>query len=140
MPSIKFFTASYPFKVPRPRKTIQWLEAAAKNEGSIITSINFIFCTDKYLLKLNQDFLGHDTLTDIITFDYSEGDSLEGEIYISIPRVRDNAKIFQVEFERELARVLVHGILHMIGYKDKSKAQKMVMRKKEEAYLSLLYK
>lgn len=138
MSSIKFFAESYPFKVPHPRKTVQWLEAAAKKEGASISAINFVFCSDKYLLKLNQDFLNHDTLTDIITFDYSEGKSLEGEIYISIPRVKENAKTFEVDFERELSRVLIHGVLHMVGYKDKTKAQKSLMRKKEEAYLSLL--
>lgn len=138
MARVQYFTESITFKVPKPRKTSAWLELAAKREKAHIRSLTYIFCSDSYLLKINQDYLKHDTYTDIITFDYSDGPALEGEIYISVERVKENAAKFKVEFENELARVMVHGLLHLAGYKDKGKAQKALMRKKEEAYLSLL--
>ena len=97
-----------------------------------------MFCDDNYLHKLNVDFLQHDTLTDIISFDYSVGKELHGDIFISIERVKDNAQDLGVDFETELHRVMIHGILHYCGYKDKSKEDKMVMRQKEDFYLSKL--
>jgi probable rRNA maturation factor len=104
----------------------------------LINEINYIFCSDSYLLSLNKGFLKHNTLTDIITFDNSEGTgSMEGEIYISIERVKENATKYDVSFEDELNRVMIHGILHLLGYKDKKPSEKALMRKKEEAYLSL---
>lgn len=103
-----------------------------------LKEINYIFCSDFFLLNLNQDFLNHDTLTDIITFDNSENKiMLEGEVYISIDRVKENASKFKSEFQDELDRVIIHGVLHLMGYKDKESTDKALMRKKEEACLSL---
>jgi probable rRNA maturation factor len=107
-------------------------------EGATIQEINYIFCSDSYLLSLNQGFLKHNTFTDIITFDNSEDpSSLEGEIYISIERVKENAKKYNVPIEDELSRVMIHGVLHLLGFKDKKPTEKALMRKKEEACLSL---
>ena len=100
--------------------------------------INYIFCSDDYLLKINIDFLNHDTLTDIISFDYSVGKILNGDIYISVDRVKDNSNIFNVSFNNELSRVMFHGILHYCGYKDKTEEEKLIMRTKEGYYLEKL--
>ena len=109
-----------------------------KKEGHRLESLNYIFCSDKYLLSINQTFLFHDYYTDIVTFDQSETKRIvTGEIYISIPRVRENARIYKQSFDSELRRVISHGILHLMGYSDKTTAQKAKMRMKEEACLSL---
>jgi rRNA maturation RNase YbeY len=100
--------------------------------------VNYIFCSDKYLLKINQDFLQHNTYTDIITFQYSaESEAVESDIYISVERVRENAQAFRVSFSRELYRVIFHGALHLCGYKDKSAKDAKVMREKEDYYVGL---
>lgn len=139
MGAIRFFSEKVRFKLPRPTKTSNWLKKAIQNEGFQLNSLNIIFCSDVHLGKINQHYLNHKTLTDIITFDNSlEQGSIEGDIFISIPRVRENATKFQVTFDSELHRVMVHGVLHLLGYNDKSKHQKTIMRKKEDAYLSLL--
>lgn len=139
MPFIHYFSYKTRYKLKSPRKVTSWIIHAVKKEGATIQEINFIFCSDSYLLTLNQEFLKHDTFTDIITFDNSSGSdsSLVGEIYISIDRVRENAKKFQVKFEDELNRVMIHGVLHLLGYMDKKPSEKALMRKKEEACLSL---
>jgi len=138
MSSVQFFYHGVRFKLKNPRIITSWIRRVVKKEGASIREINYIFCSDSYLLTLNQGFLQHDTLTDIITFDNSEEESvLEGEIYISIERVKENAKEFNVLFEDELNRVMIHGILHLLGYKDKKPTDKSLMRKKEEACLSL---
>lgn len=115
----------------------RWLAALAKQEGFSIGDINYIFCDDDYLLKINLEYLNHDTLTDIITFDYVEDGFLNGDIYISIERVRENAVIFSVPFEQELLRVLSHGVLHLCGYKDKTDTDAALMRKKEDSAIQL---
>ena len=136
--AIRFFSEGIPFKIDSPRKNVSWIKEVARREKKTIKEINYIFCSDGYLLQLNQGFLNHKTLTDIITFDNSEGkNGLEGEIYISIERVQENALKFNTEFEDELHRVMIHGVLHLIGYKDKKPFEKALMRKKEEACLSL---
>jgi len=136
--AIRFFSEGIPFKIDFPRKNASWIKEVARREKKTIKEINYIFCSDGYLLQLNQGFLNHKTLTDIITFDNSEGkNGLEGEIYISIERVQENALEFNTEFEDELHRVMIHGVLHLIGYKDKKPSEKALMRKKEEACLSL---
>ncbi len=139
MPLIHFFYHKIRFKLKAPRKVTSWIKKVVEKEGATIQEINFIFCSDSYLLTLNQGFLKHNTLTDIITFDNSSpsDSSLEGEIYISVNRVRENADKFQVSFEDELNRVIIHGVLHLLGYKDKKPSEKAQMRKKEEACLSL---
>ncbi|MGZ3851309.1 MAG: rRNA maturation RNase YbeY [Flavisolibacter sp.] len=109
-----------------------------KKEGVTVAEVNYVFCSDEYLLKINRDFLAHDTYTDIVTFQYSEVDeAVQSDIYISIDRVRENAKAFQVSFNRELYRVLFHGALHLCGYKDKSAKEVNEMRAKEDYYVSL---
>lgn len=138
MPGIHFFNKGTIFKLPRPRKTINWINKIARSEGSEISELNYVFCNDKFLLGINQQYLNHDTLTDIITFDMGEGsDAIEGEIYISIPRVRENARLHGVSFTDELDRVIIHGLLHLLGYSDKGVRKKALMRKKEDACLSL---
>ena len=101
-------------------------------------AVNCIFCDDRYLHKLNVEFLKHDTYTDIITFDYSVGNELIGDVYISVERVKENAVTFNVTFENELKRVLIHGLLHLCGYKDKTVQEAEKMRAKENKYLSIL--
>lgn len=116
----------------------QWIFGAITNEGFSQGEINYIFCDDAYLLGLNIEFLDHDTLTDIISFDYTLGKLISGDVYISVERVRDNAKDFDVTFENEVGRVMIHGVLHYCGYKDKSEAEEAEMRLKENYYLAQL--
>ena len=137
MASIQFLSNSVPFNILKPAKTANWLKAICLDEGRALESLTYIFCSDAYLGRLNKQYLNHTTYTDILSFDYSEGRSIQGEVYISIPRVRDNARKFDQPFETELRRVVVHGLLHFLGYKDKSVRQKAQMRRKEEACLSL---
>ena len=135
---IHYFSNQIDFKPKNQRKTTLWIASVAKKEKKAIGEISYVFCTDEYLLSLNQQFLNHNTFTDIITFDYSEGKKeLSGEIYISIDRVADNAAKFKSDFHDELHRVMIHGVLHLAGYKDKKPTDKALMRKKEEACLSL---
>ena len=116
----------------------EWIIAVIDTESSKPGEINFIFCSDKYLHKINLTYLKQDTYTDTITFDYSEKGLLSGDLFISIERVKENAKEFNARFTNELHRVMVHGILHLLGYKDKTHAQKVLMREKEDFCLSLL--
>ena len=133
-----FFAEKTRFKLSNPRKTTSWIKAVIKKEGKKLSSLNYIFCTDEYLKEINIQYLNHKTYTDIITFNYNPSPKeIEGDIYISIDRVRDNAKIFKTDFQLELHRVLIHGVLHLLGFNDKSKSEKAVMREKEDTYLSL---
>ena len=135
---INYFYHKVRFKLKSPRKETSWVKKIVESEGSSIKEISYIFCSDSYLLGLNEGFLKHSTLTDIITFDNSvDSDQIEGEIYISIDRVKENAVKFKVPFVDELDRVMIHGVLHLLGYKDKKPTEKALMRKKEEACLSL---
>jgi len=134
---IRFFYEETKFKIAFPRKTARWIIESAKREKKLVLDINYIFCSDKYLLGLNQEFLNHNTFTDIITFDNSKGRNLSGEIYISLERVKENSKKFGSPFQDELRRVMIHGVLHLAGYTDKKTREISMMRKKEEAYLSL---
>lgn len=115
-----------------------WISKIIFEEGKKEGDVNYIFCDDSYLHKINLEFLKHDTLTDIISFDYSIGKIIQGDVYISIERVRDNAKDFKVDFKEELNRVMAHGVLHYCGYKDKSDSDVQVMRDKENHYLKVL--
>ncbi len=115
-----------------------WISDVITSEGFKEDEINYIFCDDEYLHKLNVEFLNHDTLTDIISFDYSVGKTIQGDIFISIERVKENAEDFKVSFSEELFRVIVHGVLHYCGYKDKSEGDASIMRQKENHYLKLL--
>jgi probable rRNA maturation factor len=134
---IRFFYEATTYKIEYPRKTARWIIESARREKKSIVEVNYIFCTDRFLLKLNQEFLNHDTLTDIITFGESIGKNISGEIYISLDRVKENSTKFSSAFHDELRRVLIHGILHLAGYRDKKVRDISLMRKKEEAYLSL---
>lgn len=116
-----------------------WISRVISSELKDEGEINYIFCDDDYLLQINQQYLDHDTLTDIISFDYSEGNNLHGDIFISIERVRDNALDFAVSFEDELKRVMIHGILHYCGYKDKTDADEKRMRLKEEEKMRMFH-
>lgn len=111
------------------------IESENKNEGEI----NYIFCDDDYLHKINVEHLGHDTLTDIISFDYTVGNEINGDVFVSVERVKDNAVDFNVSFEEELRRVLVHGVLHYCGYKDKTDADELLMRSKEDEKLAMFH-
>lgn len=114
-----------------------WIISAIKKEKRKPGTINFIFCTDKYLLTLNKKYLRHNTLTDIITFDFSEKNLISGDIYISINRIKENAVMFKTSFNDEINRVIIHGILHLCGYTDKTKSKKKEMKIREDYYLSL---
>ena len=132
---ITFLTEDITFGLKEKLKHKAWLKDAAKAEGFAIGELNYIFCSDAYLLDINQKYLGHDTLTDIVTFDNSEDPKMiEGDIFISVERVRENAIKFDTG-DSELKRVMVHGLLHLAGYKDKDKAQKELMRNKENEHL-----
>lgn len=126
------------FQLENETQISAWLEAVILNENLKLGEINYIFCSDDYLHKLNVEFLQHDTLTDIISFDYTVGKLIQGDIYISTDRVADNAKDFNVPFTEEVHRVMVHGILHYCGFKDKSPEDEKLMREKENHYLRLL--
>ena len=115
----------------------RWIINSIINESKRVGDLCFIFCKDEYLLEKNIQFLNHNTYTDIITFDYCEGDIISGDIFVSIERVTENANEFGVNFEDELDRVLIHGVLHLAGYQDKSKEEINTMREKEDFYLSL---
>lgn len=128
------------FELPNKERLINWIERTIIAEGFEVGEINYIFCDDDYLHKLNVEFLKHDTLTDIISFDYGVGKLIQGDIFISIERVKDNSEDFNVVFEQELCRVIIHGILHYCGYKDKSDLDAAKMRLKEDYYLKELDK
>ncbi|TXD83985.1 rRNA maturation RNase YbeY [Subsaximicrobium wynnwilliamsii] len=123
------------FKLTNETNLAAWLTSVIASEEHKEGEINYVFCDDDYLHKLNLEFLEHDTLTDIISFDYSIGKELHGDIYISVERVRENASEYSTDFEEELQRVMVHGILHYCGYKDKTESEQNAMRAKEDLYL-----
>ncbi|MHA7110938.1 rRNA maturation RNase YbeY [Sunxiuqinia elliptica] len=122
------------FQLDQP-KTIEWIKNSIRKEGKNTSEISFIFCSDDYLLDINRQYLDHDYYTDIITFDYVEGDDVSGDVFISIDRVRENAETFQVSFQNELNRIIIHGVLHLLGYKDKEADEKKIMTGKEDYYL-----
>ncbi|PWH83909.1 rRNA maturation RNase YbeY [Algibacter marinivivus] len=126
------------FKLDSEEQISTWITDTVSSEAYKLEEINYVFCDDEYLHKLNVEFLNHDTLTDIISFDYSVGKIIQGDIFISIERVGDNAKDFNVSFEEELKRVIIHGVLHYCGYKDKTDDDVKLMREKENHYLSQL--
>lgn len=142
MPSkIHFHSEEINFKAPSAPSLKKWLLQVAKMENSSIKEINYIFCSDDYLLKINKEYLDHHYFTDIITFDNSEAEYIiEGDIFISIDRVQENAVSFGVSLDIELQRVMAHGLLHLLGYKDKSKKEQTLMREKENFYLEVFQK
>lgn len=126
------------FKLVDEISTEKWITNCVQKDNFELGEINYIFCDDAYLHKLNVEFLQHDTLTDIISFDYTMGKLISGDIYISVERVKENAKDFEVSFTDELHRVIIHGVLHYMGFKDKSEEQKTIMRSKENDCLLTL--
>jgi rRNA maturation RNase YbeY len=131
------FNYELDFQLQSEEQVSKWLSRVIQLEQYKEGEINYIFCDDEYLHKLNVEFLNHDTLTDIISFDYSVGNELHGDIFISIDRVKDNAEDFDEAFTQEIKRVMVHGVLHYCGYKDKSETEAKIMRDKENHYLNL---
>lgn len=138
MGKISFFYEETNFILPKTQNVKAWVKSIILNDNFKLEQINFIFCSDDYLHSLNLQYLEHDTYTDIITFDYSIEKTLEGDIYISVDRVSENAQLLNIGFNEEIYRVMAHGILHMMGFKDKSETDKARMRQKEDSCLSLL--
>ena len=127
------------FTLDNEQAFADWLSAVIVSENKNEGEINYIFCDDEYLHKINVEYLNHDTLTDIISFDYTVGNELNGDIFVSVERVEDNAKDFNVSFIEELKRVLAHGILHYCGYKDKSDSEAELMRSKEDEKIAMFH-
>jgi probable rRNA maturation factor len=136
MPAIAFFEEDINYKLKNKIQVKRWINDTIHAEGFKLSELTYIFCSDAYLLKINQQYLDHDTYTDIITFDNSERDDVVlGDIFISIERIRENAAKFNVSENTELHRVIVHGVLHLLGYKDKTASDKQKMTEKEDFYL-----
>lgn len=133
----EFHSEDISFELDKKPAIISWLSYSITNEQKEPGEISYIFCSDEFLHKMNVEHLNHDTLTDIITFDYCEENFINGEMFISIDRIKDNAKDFGVSFEDELHRVMVHGVMHLCGYKDKTSEDQKVMSEKEDFYLNL---
>lgn len=127
------------FELTNETQIKNWISKVIQSENKTTGEISYIFCNDDYLLKLNQEHLNHDTLTDIISFDYTLGNELSGDIFISVERVQDNANDYKVTFENELLRVMAHGVLHYCGYKDKTEKDEAIMRVKEEEKLQMFH-
>lgn len=135
---VRFYNEDTAFVFKNRNLTKTWLKTVAGSEMKRLGDINVIFCSDNYILDVNLKYLQHDYFTDIITFDYCEGDTLSGDLFISIDSVRENALFYGTEFPDELNRVIVHGLLHLIGYDDHNDADIAKMREKENYYLSML--
>lgn len=132
---ITYSTENVRMPAIRRRETTAWIRRVAATYHKKVGEVGYLFCDDEHILAVNREYLGHDYYTDIITFDYCEGDTLSGDLFISIDTVRENALYYQVEFASELDRVMVHGLLHLIGYDDHTEEQQALMRKKEDYYL-----
>lgn len=135
--SVRFSVQSGAFELPEPQKVKNWVAEVVKRRGKQVGNINYLFCDDEYLLQANMRFLDHDTYTDIITFDYVAGGLISGDIMISTDRVGENAEKFGVPFEHELHRVIIHGVLHLLGQGDKTDSDAAEMRRQEEEALAL---
>ncbi len=136
MPSVSFACEQTEYSISNQPETINWFVSVCKSEQKSLSELTYIFCSDDYLLELNQKHLSHDYYTDVITFDYSEESIVSGDVFISIDRVKDNAATVGVPLREELDRVMIHGLLHLLGYKDKSVQEKEQMTLKEDFYLS----
>ncbi len=138
MGKVSFSNADTKYRLPQKKEIIQLIKNVFKIEECVLNSLHYIFCTDSYLLNINKEFLHHDFYTDIVTFDLSNSPKETiGEIYISIDRVSDNAKTLNITEQQELLRVIIHGALHLCGYKDKKKSEITLMREKEDYFLRL---
>lgn len=133
------FNYELDFEIPNEQLYFDWISNVIKSENKSEGEINYIFCDDDYLVEINKQYLDHDTLTDIISFDYTIGNEINGDIYVSIERVKENAVDFNVNFDDELKRVLIHGILHYCGYKDKTESDELLMRAKEDEKTQLFH-
>lgn len=127
------------FELPNEAEYESWIQRIITSEGKKEGEVSYVFCDDKYLLQINIQYLDHDTLTDIISFDYTLGNEISGDIFISVERVKENATDFNVSFEEELKRVMAHGVLHYCGYKDKSEDDEQLMRQKEEEKIAMFH-
>lgn len=135
---IRYFTEDIEFIFPDPKVATDWVQTVVRQEGYRLISLSFIFCSDNYLHAKNVAYLQHDTLTDVITFSYAEkAKTIEGEVYISIERVKDNAITYGSNFWDELYTVMIHGVLHLLGYKDGTPSEAQEMRQKEKNYLAI---
>ncbi|QSS98131.1 rRNA maturation RNase YbeY [Psychroflexus sp. ALD_RP9] len=133
------FESQNDFKLYNPKAYMQWIENVVVSEEFNLEELQFIFCNDDYLLKINQQFLNHDTYTDIITFDQSVGKNILAEIYISTERVAENAKTYKVSFDNELKRVIIHGVLHCMRFGDKTEEEQLKMREKENEKIQMFH-
>jgi len=137
--NISFFAADIRLNLRKRTELKNWIQSSIKKEGYQLISLSYVFCSDAYLLEMNIKHLNHKTLTDIITFDLSSyKKEIEGEIYISMERVKENAALYKVPVTQELHRVMIHGVMHLCGYKDKKSAEVKKMRAKEEEYLQYI--
>ena len=139
MNSISFHNESVNNKTPSKRLLKAWIKEFVSNHGKKVGELAFVFCSDEKILEINQNFLQHDYYTDIITFDYSEGEVISGDIFISVERVLENAASHQVDYNTELLRVLSHGVLHLIGFQDKEEKKKVEMKRNEDLCMSLFF-
>lgn len=136
--AIHFFYENTDFKITAAQKTKNWIKNIIKNENFEVGAMNFIFCDDQYLHRINMEYLQHDTYTDIITFDQSDDETkIDCEIFISIDRVKENAQNLQTTFENELKRVMIHGVWHILGFGDKTEEEAKIMRQKEDESLAI---
>ena len=136
--SVHFFNEGSNFKIEGKRVLKNWIKYIVLQEGKSVGNINFIFSNDEYVLEINKVYLNHDYFTDIITFNYNQGTILNGDIYISVDTVRGNAELYNVTFEFEIQRVIIHGILHLVGFDDTTDALKSEMKEQEDKALTLL--
>lgn len=136
MGKLYFFNADVHYQIKGKTDVCKTIRHIFKNERVPFSQVKYIFCSDDYLLRINKEFLKHDTLTDIITFNFSGSEEpVQGEVYISIDRVNENAKVYGIKYETEILRVIIHGVLHLCGYLDKRKQDKVAMREKEDFYI-----
>ena len=133
------FNSEIDFQLEDEMQYSNWISRVILSENKKEGEINYIFCDDEFLLNINQQYLNHDYYTDIISFDYSVGNELHGDIFISVERVQENAEDFKVAFEEELKRVIIHGVLHYCGYKDKSDEEEVLMRNKEDEKIQMFH-
>ncbi|MFD2513998.1 rRNA maturation RNase YbeY [Pontibacter locisalis] len=135
---IEFFSEDIEFELKNPDKVSDWIATVIEQHGKELASLTYIFCSDNYLHEINVEYLDHDTLTDIITFNNADEEgTVEGDIFISVDRINDNSNDLGVPFEDELHRVIIHGVLHLLGFKDKTREEEELMRKQEDSSLSL---
>lgn len=134
------YNYKFPLSLPEEREISDWIRMVIELEKYDLGELNYTFLSDQALYEMNVEFLNHETLTDIISFDYTVGKLIQGDVFISVERVIDNARDFNVSFNNELHRVMIHGVLHYCGYKDKTSVEKSIMRAKEDFYLDLLFK